>query len=372
MIENHVAQERKDDMRNQKDMVTLIKNLSDAFGPSGFEGDVAEMGKREIGSGYETTIDALRNAYFKRKKNTGDRPKIWVDAHSDEVGYMVQAIRPNGTMDFLPLGGIDPGTMPATRVQIRNRFGETLPGIISSRPPHFMRKEDRDQAPKVENFVLDVGAGDAKDARETFGMRMALPFVPDVACRYDEKRDLFVGKAFDCRVGCAALLETLSRVAEADLGVDVVGTFTVQEEVGERGSMAAVDEIASDVCICFEGCPADDTFAPDYKIQSALRKGPMLRHMDVSMITHPGFQRFALEFAEKAGVPCQESVRRGGGTNGRYIHASRHGVPTIVIGIPVRYIHTSYGFCTLTDTLNAVRLAEGIIKALDEKTIQSF
>ena len=156
------------------------------------------------------------------------------------------------------------------------------------------------------------------------------------------------------------------------LDVDVAATLTVQEEVGERGSMAAVDNIDADVCIVFEGCPADDTFSPDYLIQAALRKGPMLRHFDCSMITNPRFQRFALDLGEELGIPVQESVRSGGGTNGKYIHASRHGVPTIVIGIPVRYIHSHHGICTLEDYENAVKLAVEIVKRLNEETIRSF
>ena len=84
------------------------------------------------------------------------------------------------------------------------------------------------------------------------------PVVPDVTCTYDETHDLFMGKAFDCRIGCAALIETLNQLSTEMLDVDVEATLTVQEEVGERGSMAAVDNIDADVCIVFEGCPADE------------------------------------------------------------------------------------------------------------------
>ena len=159
--------------------------------------------------------------------------------------------------------------------------------------------QKKNQGRILSDLAIDVGAVSAQDLKENFQIRMAAPVVPDVTCTYDETHDLFIGKAFDCRIGCAALIETLNQLSTEMLDVDVEATLTVQEEVGERGSMAAVDNIDADVCIVFEGCPADDTFSPDYLIQAALRKGPMLRHFDCSMITNPRFQRFALDLGEE-------------------------------------------------------------------------
>lgn len=359
-------------MRTKEQNVQLIKELSNANGVSGFESEVAEIAKRETESFCDVKIDSLRNTYINPKSNKGRKCKVWLDAHSDEVGYIVQAVKPDGTLRFLTLGSSDLMNLPSNKVRVRNDDGEYISGIITSKPPHFMPEEERGKKRKLEDMSIDVGAVNKEDLKRNFNIRMAAPVVPDVECTYDEKRDLFMGKAFDCRVGCAAVLESLEQLKEEELSVDVTATFTVQEEVGERGSMAAVYNIDADVCICFEGCPADDTFAPDYMIQTALRKGPMLRHFDVSMITNPRFQRFALDLGEKLNISVQESVRSGGGTNGKYIHASRYGVPTIVIGIPVRYIHSHYGICTLEDYENGVRLAVEIVKHLDEETIKAF
>lgn len=359
-------------MRTREENICLIKTLSNANGVSGFEDEVAEIGKKETEAYCDVTIDSLRNTYMNLKNNKGRKLKVWMDAHSDEVGYIVQAIKPNGTMNFLELGRSEVTNLPSNKVRVRNDEGEYISGIISSKPPHFMSAAERGQARSLSDMAIDVGAVSAEDLKKNFNIRMAAPVVPDVECTYDEKRDLFMGKAFDCRVGCAALIESLNQLNEEELDVDVVATMTVQEEVGERGSMAAVYNIDADVCIAFEGCPADDTFSPDYMIQTALKKGPMLRHFDVSMITNPRFQRFALDLGEELQIPVQESVRSGGGTNGKYIHASRHGVPTIVIGVPVRYIHSHYGICTLEDYENSVKLAVEIVKRLNEETIAKF
>ena len=181
-----------------------------------------------------------------------------------------------------------------------------------------------------------------------------------------------LGKAFDNRVGCAAVLETMKDLKNENLDVDVVGVLSSQEEIGERGAFVTRDVVKPDIAICFEGCPADDTFTPDYFIQTAMKKGPMLRHFDRSMVTNPRFQRFSLELCRELGIPVQESVRSGGGTNGGPIHTSNGGVPVIVIGVPVRYIHSHHGFAALADYQNSVKLAVEIIKHLNDEKIKSF
>ena len=127
--------------------------------------------------------------------------------------------------------------------------------------------------------------------------------------------------------------------------------------MGTRGAAVTANTVKPDLAIVFEGCPADDTVAEPYMIQTAIHKGPMLRHIDARMITHPRFQRYALDLAEELGIPVQESVRTGGSTNGAPIHLSNQGVPVIVIGIPVRYIHTHYGLAAHSDVENAAKLA---------------
>ena len=121
-----------------------------------------------------------------------------------------------------------------------------------------------------------------------------------------------------------------------------------------------------------EGTPADDIFAQSYQMQTILKKGPMLRHLDPKMIANPRLQRFALDISKKYDIPCQDAVRTGGGTNGFAIHTSNNGVPTIVIGVPVRYPHTSNGIIAYQDYENMVKLAIAIIKELNQDIVKSF
>lgn len=305
-------------------------------------------------------------------EHKADKPTIVFDAHSDEVGFIVQAIKPNGTLRFLPLGGWVSNTVPAHRVRIKTANGSEIPGIIASKPPHFMTDAERKEVQTIDDMVIDVGCTSAKEVVEKLNIAIGDPVIPDVTFEYLEATDVMMGKAFDCRIGCACLLETLKELSEKDSEFNLIGTMTAQEEVGERGATVAMNNLQPDLAIVFEGCPADDTFSEEYMIQSGLKRAPMLRNFDVSMITNPRFQRFAKETAEKYGLPMQSSVRKGGGTNGAIINLTNKGVPAIVIGVPVRYAHTHYGYVAYEDYQAAKQLAVAIVSDLTVGTIESF
>lgn len=134
----------------------------------------------------------------------------------------------------------------------------------------------------------------------------------------------------------------------------------------------AAQTVKPDIAIVFEGSPADDTFTPDYLIQTALGRGPMLRHIDAKMITNPRFIRYAIDLGEKLGIPVQQAVRTGRLHQWRADPSVRAGVPVIVIGLPVRYIHTHHCYASLCDFENSVKLAVEIIKRLNADIIKNF
>ena len=356
----------------RKALLKLAEELSNARGVSGFEDEVLAVLRRHGGHLGELSEDSLRNLYLSRRENRGGRPMVQLDAHSDEVGFMVRAVRPNGTLAFTPLGGWVPCSIPAHRVLVQTAEGDYIPGVVASKPPHFAGPGERTAVPAVEDMGIDIGASSREEVLRDFHIRIGAPVAPDAAFQYQEGRDLMIGKAFDCRLGCAALVQTLDLLAGKDLAVDVTGAFAVQEEMGMRGAAVTANRVKPDAAIVFEGCPADDTVAEPWLVQTAIHKGPMLRHLDARMITNPRFQRYALDLAEELGIPVQESVRTGGSTNGGAIHLSNLGVPVIVIGIPVRYIHTHYGLAALADVEDAARLACALLEGLDGARIGGF
>ncbi len=356
----------------ENEELRLIKEISDANGISGFEDDVLEVVRRHASGLGEITEDCMRNLYLRRSDNTGNKPVVQLDAHTDEVGFMVKAIRPDGMLEFITIGGWVATNIPAHLVRVRNSEGVYIPGVVASKPPHFMSEAERKAPLEVSSLVIDVGATSRDEIINDFKIEVAAPVVPDVDFIYDEKHGVMRGKAFDNRLGCASIIETISALKGVDLKVDVVGAFASQEEVGTRGATVTVERVNPDLAICFEGCPADDTVVPDYQVQTALKKGPMLRYIDARMITNPRFQRYALSLAKELGIPVQAAVRTGGSTDGAPIHMGHLGVPVIVIGIPVRYAHTHYGYSSLEDYQNGIKLAVEILKRIDADTIKSF
>lgn len=348
----------------------LIRELADAPGASGFEDAVVEVARRWAEPIGKMEEDFLRNLYIHRKENTGSKPVLVIDAHSDEVGFIVRYINPNGTLAFLPLGSWNNASLVGTKVLVRNSDGAYLPGIIASKPVHYMTKaEQANPGLDIENMVIDVGAISKEDAVEHFHIRIGEPAVPDTKFYYDEKNDLMFAKGFDCRIGCAAALEALRRLEGVELPCDVVCVLSTQEELGLRSSHVTASRIRPNIAIVMEGCPADDTFTPDYAVQTALKKGPMLRHMDVSAICAPRFQRFALDLARSKGIPVQEAVRKGGGNNAAGYQTTGNGAPSIVVGVPVRYAHSPNCISTLYDFEAAVALVMELLKTIDGEMI---
>ena len=351
--------------------VKLIQDLSNAPGPSGFEDAVLKIVRTALEDICTFEEDKIRNLYIYRKNHTGEKPVLMLDAHGDEVGFMIHSVKPNGTLRFVGLGRMDPRGLAASELLVRNTEGEYIRGTIGLRPPHFSNGNTNDSL-NLQDFSIDIGARSAEEAMEIFRIGIGEPAVPATVCNFDERFGLFYGKAFDCRIGVAAMIETLRRLDGLDLPFDVVGVVSSQEEVGDRGIRVAVNKVKPDIAICFEGCPADDTFTEPYAIQTALKSGPMFRYLDNSVICSPRFQRWVLKTAKEHGIKAQASVREGGGNNGAVINLAGEGVPVVVAGVPVRYIHSMTGITAYEDFENTAALVTILAKALTPDILSLF
>ena len=361
-------------MEYEDKLVELIKILSDARGTSGFEDEVVNIARNYASAFADVEEDKLRNLYIKRRSNTGDKPLVMLDAHSDEVGFMVHSVRPNGLLRVVNLGRWTNSALPSSKVLVRNSEGEYIPGIFAAKPAHFMTAADKAKSSDIpiSELSIDIGATSDTEACDRYKIRMGEPVVPASRFEFDEANGIMFGKAFDCRVGCAALLTVMEKIADMDLPCDVIGVLSSQEEVGERGCTVSVNHVKPDAAICFEGCPADDTFTESYAIQTALKKGPMFRHMDVSAICSPRLQRLVLDTAEKTHLKVQQSVREGGGNDAAVINLSNGGVSVVTAGIPVRYIHSMNCLAAYEDVETTINLSVEILKRLDAKTVDSL
>jgi putative aminopeptidase FrvX len=348
-----------------------IQKICDANGISGFEDEVVGI-IREEGRHLGTfTEDSLRNLYLVMHANEKGKPTVLLDAHTDEVGFMVKCMRGDGMLEFIPIGGWVASNIPSHLVRVQTTNGTMIPGIVGSKPPHYQSEAERKSAPDISSLYIDIGAATIDEAH-LMGVQVGAPIVPEATCIYNENTRLLFGKAFDCRLGCSTILDVLEDLKEEKLGVNLVAGFSSQEEVGCRGAQLTARSVKPDVAICFEGSPADDTFLPAYQQQTIIGKGPMLRFIDSKMITNPRFQRFAIEMARTYQIPIQLGVRNGGATNASALHLSEQGIPTIVIGIPVRYAHTHWGVSSLEDVQSSIKLARAILTHLTEEIIKGF
>lgn len=351
-------------------IIDLIKRFSEAFGPSGFEEDVARLAA-SYNEGYEVGNDTMNNVYVLGKYDER-KSLIHLDAHMDECGFMVQAINDNGTLSIVSLGGVQASNLLSQTVLIRNRKGDLLRGIIAAKPVHFMSEQECQRGvSSIESLFVDIGAISRQEVEEAFGVSLGDSMVPDVHFSYDEKRNVCLGKSFDNRLGCACLTDVLQRLEnqQDELGVNLVGTYSVQEEVGLRGASVVSQTIKPDLAIVFEGTPADDFFVSATQAQGRMKQGAQIRLFDAGHIANPRFVEVAREIATEKGIPFQEAVRRGGGTNAGRLHLGEGGVPTLVISVPARYIHSHHNYCAVADVQAVSDLTVEIIKALDESTV---
>ena len=150
----------------KEENIALIRQLSEAKAPSGFEDEAIAVGREFAQSFADVEEDCLRNLYVTRRENQGNKPVFMLDAHGDEVGMMIHSIKPNGTLRFVTLGRFTPGTLPGSKVWVRNAQGEFIPGVVAAKPPHFMSADEKNRLADVSDLVIDIGAASAQEAQE--------------------------------------------------------------------------------------------------------------------------------------------------------------------------------------------------------------
>lgn len=348
----------------------LLRELTQAHGAPGGEDAVRRIFAAELGGAVHT--DKTGNVYHV-KRGTADGPRVMLTAHMDEVGFMVQSITRQGLLRFVTLGSWSAQTLLAQRVRVRTRTGAEIVGVIGAKPPHLLSSNERDKLPNVEEMFIDVGARDREDVQDRFQIAIGDPVVPDSPFTQMFDPDVLLAKGFDNRVGLALVLQAVEELRQVDHANTVYAVGTVQEEVGTRGAQTAVFETNPEVAVVLEGAPADDfpSVSEDER-QGVLGRGAQVRIMDPSAMMNKKFTQFVLDLATALEVPCQPSVRRSGGTDARVIHLHAAGVPTVVLAVPARYIHTHNSMINLADYENTLELVVELLKRLNAEAVASF
>jgi endoglucanase len=338
----------------------LLERLSNSFGPPGFEDEPREILKEALEDDVdEVKVDRLGNIFF-RLRGDEERPLVMLAAHTDEVALLITHIDEDGFLRFHTLGGIPEREMPGQRFLFKGREG-MIKGIIGTKPPHIMKEEEKKKVVPMEDLFIDVGANSREEA-EAKGCHIGMTGVFDV--EFTKLGDGFIrGKAFDDRVGCVVMTETLRRLKGT--GVNVVGVGTVQEEVGLRGARTAAWQIYPEYGIALEGTfAADVPGSAPHQRSTSVGKGPVITIADRSVIAHPRIVKTMLEVAEEEGIPNQFKKVPRGGTDAGAIHLVKGGVPSGTLSCPCRYIHGPSAITHVEDIENAIKLLTAFIRRI--------
>ena len=302
----------------------LMKELSLAPGVSSCEEEVAKIITRElkdVADNIET--DSMGNL-IATKKGEKKAPKVMLAAHMDEIGLMVRYIDDNGYLKFSTIGGINDQMLMNQTVTVHSSVGENVIGVIGSKPPHVTTPEERKKVVKADDMFIDIGAKDKEEAEKMVKVGDVMTFN---SLFVEYPNNLIMGKALDNRVGCYVMIEVLKRV---DTRATVYGVGTVQEEVGLKGAKTA-------------------SFIAD-----ASGRG---------ILTQKSVKDMLIKAGDENDIPYQLEVSDGGTTDGTAIHLTREGIPTGVLSVPTRYIHTPVSVCSMEDVENTIEL---IVKAINE------
>jgi len=349
--------------------INALRELTNAPGAPGFEGEIRAIFTRELKDLGNLSTDAQGSVLCER----GDGPRVMLTAHMDEVAFRVQSVTPEGFIKFVSLGGWWSHTLLSQRVSVMTSDGGSIPGVVGSKPPHFLSDAERSRVLLMEEMFIDVGAASDKDLKDNFGIRIGDPIVPVSEFTPLHNQRLLMAKAFDNRVGMACLIEATRQLAAKDHPNTLIACATVQEELGMRGAATAAMKAKPDVAIVLEGTPADDTPGASAGVaQGVLGKGVQIRLQDPSAIMNPALVDLVVQVAEQNSIPHQLAVRTSGGTDARAFHLSGTGVPSVVLGVPARYIHSHNSIIDVEDYHAMLQLSVALVQALRQDKVNAL
>lgn len=346
-----------------------IKTLTELQGTSGFEHDIRSYMRKEMTPLVDTVEqDGLGGIYGIRQSKESDSPRVMLAAHMDEVGFMVTQITSSGLFKVKGLGGWNPYVVSSQRYTLRTTKGD-YPCVSSSIPPHLLRGTKGQGELKVDEILFDAGFLSDEEALE-FGVRPGDVIVPKSETVQTANQKNIISKAWDNRFGCVTVLETLEALQHETLPNTLIAGATVQEEVGLRGAKPAVTKYQPDIFLAVDCSPADDTVTKKGTF-GHLGEGTLLRIYDPGFILLPRMREFLLDIAKTHDIPFQYFVSNGG-TDAVAAHTMNEGIPSAVIGVPARYIHTHQSIFNISDFEAAKEMAIQTIKALDRSTIETI
>jgi len=340
------------------DYTKVLKELSVFPGVSGHEKNLSEYVGRLFNQYCENVeIDKFFNVIAFKEGNGESRKRIMVTAHMDEIGLMVKSIEDKGFVRFTNIGGIDTKILPAQEVVIHGKID--VYGIIGAKPPHLLKKEETSKAAKMEDMCIDTGLS-SDELRNIISVGDVITFKVEPL---PLKNNKFSSKCLDNRAGVAALLDIMENLTMLNYKSDIYFAATVQEEVGLRGAHIAAYNVYPDMAIVIDVCHGDIPETSKDEI-FPLGKGPAIA---IGPNLHRGLTNRIIKLARDENIPYQIDVEPGNtGTEAWAIQVSRAGIPTLLVSIPLRYMHTTIETLCMDDIKYTGRLISRFISIIED------
>ncbi len=349
------------------DSPPFLARLLDAMGPSGFEVDPARIWRAEAESFADSvTTDVTGNTLA--TTNPDGSPRVMLAGHIDEIGQQITHIDEDGFLYIDGIGGWDPQVIVGQRVKILGPSDGVL-GVVGRKAIHLQKPEERRKASKISELWVDVGVESRKEATE-LGLRVGDPMVIDAAM-VSLAGDRIASRAIDNRIGAYVVLEALRLLSDASPVASAVAVATVQEEIGGGsggGARSSAFGLEPDVALV-----VDVTFSTDVPNiekkelgEHRLGGGPVLSRGSAA---HPVVFERLVEVAEAEEIPHTiQAAARSTRTDADAIHLTRSGVPTGLVSVPNRYMHSPNEVVSLSDLESTARLLAAFVSSLDADT----
>ncbi|MFC0188623.1 M42 family metallopeptidase [Fictibacillus aquaticus] len=345
--------------------LALMQELTNTQGPPGFEARIQAVMKKHLSSVTDQIVkDNLGSIAGKIGENG---PKILLAGHLDEVGFMVTHITKDGFLRFIPLGGWWGHVMLAQKVQVLTEKRD-LTGVIGSKAPHILTLEERKNVLEIDKMFIDIGATSREEA-ESFGVQVGDPIATTCPFEVLPNSKMLLARNWDNRAGCYVALKTLEQLKQKNTPNTVYAGATVQEEVGLRGAETLANKVKPDIAFALDvGVAGDTPGMQEKEDHKSLGKGPLLGFLDRTIIAHRKLRDLVVKTAKENNIPYQVDIMTGGGTDAGKFHLSNIGVPTMVVSVPARYIHSNVSIVHRDDLDHAVKLLTAVIGKLDQDT----
>lgn len=331
----------------------LLEKLTNVIAVSGDEAEVRKIVLEEIKPHVDDVrVDALGNVLAIRSGRGRNRTRVMVDAHMDEVGFMIVADDGEGIYRFETVGGMDVRHLVGKQVFVGR---EHTPGVIGGKPVHLMDSEERTRKVPPESLRIDLGLGGKAKVGDRAGF----------ATKFRRVGPSILAKSIDDRIGIAILIEL---VKHSPPNIDLCAAFTVQEEIGLRGAKVAAQHFDPDMAIAVDSTPANDLPAFDgsenVNYNTKLGLGPAIYIADGSTLHDPRLVRFLREVGDAEKIPYQFRQPGGGGTNSGAIQRALAGIPSVSVSVPHRYTHSPVSVARVDDWKNTLALLHAALKKI--------